>query len=202
MFFFWFFPIFVSNHDITFVHLSISKRQPSSRFCEDFLFFIPAASGLMALSKMWEIQIGSQCSSEIMQDGDFLRFFFQIIIAGNFFWPSHLSSPKCLHIRHKDIFILSSLFFWDFWKQNCKMCFLVGDVFFVWDLQYCNQRGVETIRIKQKVFRMLIFLCFWKRIFFSEPNVLKKPDWTPLHNFLTMFGKKWFFQEIAKNNQN
>jgi len=26
----------------------------------------------------------------IMQDGDFLRFFFKTIIAGNFFWPSHL----------------------------------------------------------------------------------------------------------------
>ena len=66
---------------------------------------------------------------------------------------------------------------------------------FVWDLQYCNQRGVETIRIKQKVCRMLIFLCFWKRILFSEPNVLKKPDWTPLHNFLTMFGKKSAFSK-------
>jgi len=92
MFFFWFFPIFVSNHDITFVHLSISKRQPSSRFCEDFLFFIPAASGLMALSKIWEIQIGSQCSSEIMQDGDFLRFFFKLSSQAIFF-----GRVTCLH---------------------------------------------------------------------------------------------------------
>jgi len=123
MFFFWFFPIFVSNHDITFVHLSISKRQPSSRFCEDFLFFIPAASGLMALSKMWEIQIGSQCSSEIMQDGDFLRFFFKLSSQAIFFWPSHLSSPKCLHIRHKDIFILSSLFSEIFESRIAKCAF-------------------------------------------------------------------------------
>ena len=63
----------------------VYKRPGLPRFCEDFLFFIPAASGLMALSKMWEIQIGSQCSSEIMQDGDFLRFFFKLSSQASFF---------------------------------------------------------------------------------------------------------------------
>jgi len=67
-------------------------------------------------------QIGSQFSSEIMQDGgeffEIFVFFFQTIIAGNFIWPSHLSSPKCLHIRHKDIFFSPRSFSESF---DCKI---------------------------------------------------------------------------------
>jgi len=58
-------------------------------------------------------QIGSQFSSELIQDGRaFWEFFsfFQTIIAGNLFWPSHLSSPKCLHIRYQNNFFSPCFF--------------------------------------------------------------------------------------------
>jgi len=90
---FWFSGFFLisisrpSNHSrsnktfLSFFHLSISKWRPSSRFCGDFLFFIPTASGLMAQVSDRERERESDRESVfqwLMQDGDVLRFFFKL----------------------------------------------------------------------------------------------------------------------------
>jgi len=82
----------------------------------------------------------------------FWEFFFQTIIAGNLSWPSHLSSAKCLNIRHKDCFIPSSLRIWDFDGRIAKCAWFWWWVLFHvgWDLQFRN-----LARRRISIFRMI-----------------------------------------------
>jgi len=154
-------------------------------------------------------QIGSQFSSEIMQDGgeffEIFVFFFQTIIAGNFIWPSHLSSPKCLHIRHKDIFFSLLAVFLRVLTAKLQKVLLV--LFFLFEI-YNNAISEEEklSEFSKKSFMMLkIFLCHNENGFcFQSRTSLKKPCWTPLRDFLTKFGKKrrnWPFFPKNRNGK-
>jgi len=64
--------------------------------------FIPTAPSLMGHVR---VSRDKESVIQVMQDGDFYRFFFSNYHRRQFFfWPSYLSSAKCLHTRHKDSF--------------------------------------------------------------------------------------------------
>jgi hypothetical protein len=96
-------------------------------------------------------QIGSQFSSELIQDGrafwEFFSFFSNYHRRQSFLTESLVFNNMFAHKVSGQLFSLLAFFLrW----QNCKMCFLVGVVFLVWDLQYCHQQRGEIIRIQQK----------------------------------------------------
>lgn len=112
------------------------------------------------------------------------EIFFQTIIAGNFFWPSHLSSAKCLNIRHKDSFIPSSLRIWDFDGRIAKCAWLMmGVISFL--VEIYNSAIQREGEFPYSVWLEMLKIILWKIwIFFFKKSrttsIDKKPGWTPL----------------------
>jgi len=152
--FVWFYSFFV-GHQITVLEVITSMVSFSSSFnfrndnrhlvFVEIFSFIPTAPSLMGHVR---VSRDKESVIQVMQDGDFYRFFFSNYHRRQFlFWPSYLSSAKCLHTRHKDSFFFRNFSLEIFESRIAKCAFISCWCCFIqlfWDLQLCNQRGQEN----------------------------------------------------------
>jgi len=82
--------------------------------------FIPTAPSLMGHVR---VSRDKESVIQVMQDGDFYRFFFQTIIAGNFSFGQVTCRQPNVYTQGIRTAFFPKLLAWDFWKQNCKVCF-------------------------------------------------------------------------------